>query len=99
MRWIDLIKLEDFETSHSLGGASYTTRDIDLNAVARGWAGLQKPMDLGGCVSEERGYGEGVGSTVISLLSWKEQGSKGLFLSIRSLIKQKSNVRGSVLSL
>ena len=82
MRVIEPTKLEDFETSHSLGGASYTTRDIDLNAVARGWAGLQKPMDLGGCVSEERGYGEGAGSQALFVLSWKQQGRKGLFFSL-----------------
>ena len=82
MRVIEPTKLEDFETSHSLGGASYTTMDIDLAVVARGCAGLQKPMDLGVRVCEESGYGEVAGSQALSLLSWKEEGRKGLFLSL-----------------
>ena len=52
-----IIKLEDVETSHTLDGASYTTRDVDLAEVARDWVGLRKPMDLGVCVREQRGTG------------------------------------------
>jgi hypothetical protein len=72
-----IIKLEDVETSHTLDGASYTTRDIDLTVAARGWAGLQKPMGLGVCVRGESGYGEAACSQALFLLSSKEQARKG----------------------
>ena len=49
MRGIATLKLGDFETSHTLGGASYTSRDIDLAVVARGWVAK---TDGPGCMCE-----------------------------------------------
>ena len=43
------------ETSLALGGVSYTTKDIELTEVVRGWVALRKPMDVGVRVVDNRG--------------------------------------------
>ena len=93
MRGIATLKLGDFETSHTLGGAAYTSRDIDLAVVARGWAGLKKPMDLGVCVSGESGYGEGAGSQTLLPGKNREEKVRSLSLYLQ-LNKTRSECQG-----